>query len=1014
MTPEHWQKIDRVLQSALELERDARGSFLDEACAGDATLRREVESFIVAHEQASGFIETPAIQANAGVVVAEDRAASADGQTIAHYKIIKQLGAGGMGEVYLATDTRMNRDVALKLLPSYFTTHEERIRRFKQEARAVLALNHPNIVTIYEIGEANSTHYIATEFIDGLTLRQQVARAPLKITEVLDVAVQAASALVAAHAAGIVHRDIKPDNIMLRADGYVKVLDFGLAKLNKEQTTDPEASTRALVKTDPGMVMGTASYMSPEQARGLPVDARTDVWSLGAVIYELVTGRTPFAGATVSDMIASILEREPAPLARYAPQAPEALEWIVTKALTKDQDDRYQTMRDLHNDLRRLKQQLEVAKELERSAPPQTDRIDEPSVAAENEPPVKTALPATSTVEQRATPTVINEELPRRQKSVLNRKSLVTAFVILLIVAGISFVIYKKFFPSRAASPLASFQTMKISRLTTVGKTTDTAISPDGKYVTYVVDDGSRQSLWLHHVPTSSDKEIAVPADLHYRSLVFSHSGDYIFFIGSGRDKDSDGLYRVTVLGGDLRKLSGNIGSSASDVTMVKSIALSPDDTFVAFSHNGGTGVRGESALVILNVDGTGKRKLITRMLPERIAEPGWSPDGKTIACTIFNTNAGYSSDLVAVNVEDGNVRPLSPRKWWNNGRIAWLRDGSGFVMTASDQPSGATQIWYVSYPGGQARTVTNDLNEYDNVSLTSDSATLVAVQGNNVSNLSIAPNGDTSGLKLITPNGFNGYASQHSWTPDNHIVYTAMSGGTSAIWVMDADGKNPRPLTSGMDSHDPVVSPDGHYIVFTAFRDGATNLWRIDADGANLKQLTEDHGTFASFTPDGQWIVYFIVTPTGPELSKISIEGGAPVQLTDQKMVALSPVVSPDGKFIAIYYSSLGPPSGGIVRFHTAIIPYAGGEPVKVFENPGGLGAGIKWTADSRALTYISTRDDVSNIWEQPLDGSKPKQLTNFNSEQIFFYDWSRDGKQLLLLRGTMSSDVVMLSDFK
>jgi serine/threonine protein kinase/Tol biopolymer transport system component len=1012
MTPEHWQKIDRVLQSALELQSDERGRFLDEACAGDATLRREVESFIVAHEQASGFIETPAIQNNARVVVAQDQAASAAGQTIAHYRIIKQLGSGGMGEVYLASDTRLNRNVALKLLPAYFT-HEERIRRFKQEARAVLALNHPNIVTIYEIGEANSTHYIATEFIDGLTLRQRVARAPLQIIEVLDVATQAASALIAAHAAGIVHRDIKPDNIMLREDGYVKVLDFGLAKLNKERTTDSEAATRALVRTDPRMVMGTASYMSPEQARGLQVDARTDVWSLGAVLYELLTGQTPFAGKTVSDMIASILEREPAPLARYAPQVPEALEWIVTKALTKDLDDRYQTIRELHNDLRRLKQQLDVAKELERSGPPQTARLEEIVAVSESYLRVKTKLPTSGTEEQRATPTVVNEKSPLVHQSPLSRKNLAIALIASLVIAGSSFVLYKRFFQSRAPSPLASFQTMKISRLTSVGKTTDTAISPDGKYVTYVVDDGARQTLWLHHVPTNSDKEIAVTADLRYRSLVFSHSGDYIFFIGSGKNQD-DGLYRVTVLGGDLRKLSGNLGNSASSVTLVKSIALSPDDTRVAFSHNGGMSVRGESALIILNVDGTGERKLITRLLPERIAQPGWSSDGKTIACTIFKVSAGYSSDLVEVNVEDGKVRQLSQRKWWNTGRIAWLRDGSGFVMTASDQPSGNAEVWYVSYPEGQARKVTNDLNQYDNVSLTSDSSTLVAVQENNLTNLSIAPNGDTSSLKLIAPNGFNGYASQYCWTPDNHIVYAAMSGDTSAVWVMDADGKNPRSLTSGMDSHGPVVSPDGRYIVYTAFREGATNIWRIDADGSNPKQLTEDHGSSPSFTPDGRGILYFIVTPTGPEIAKVSIEGGAPVQVTDQKMVALNPVVSPDGKFIAIYYAALGPSTGGVVRFHTAIIPFAGGEPVKIFENPGALGSGIKWTADSRALTYISTRDDVSNIWEQPLDGSQPKQLTNFTSEQIFSYDWSRDGKQLLLLRGTLSNDVVMLSDFK
>ena len=284
-----------------------------------------------------------------------------EGQTIGLYKVLARLGAGGMGEVYLAQDPRLDRKIALKLLPDHFTGDADRLHRFEQEARATSSLNHPNIVTIYEIGQADGHHFIATEFIDGVTLRERLTITRMKLSEALDIAVQVAAALGAAHSANIVHRDIKPENIMIRDDGYVKVLDFGLAKLTERSASaiDGEAARRALVKTNPGMVMGTVTYMSPEQARGVPVDARTDVWSLGVVLYEMAAGRVPFKGETATDVILSVVEREPPPLARYSKEVPAELERIVNKALRKNREERYQTVKDLSLDLKSLKQELE-------------------------------------------------------------------------------------------------------------------------------------------------------------------------------------------------------------------------------------------------------------------------------------------------------------------------------------------------------------------------------------------------------------------------------------------------------------------------------------------------------------------------------------------------------------------------------------------------------------------------------------------------------------------------------
>lgn len=358
MDPERWQQIDQLFHSALKCEPAARAAFL-QSCIEDETLRHEVESLVESHEQSNSFIEAPATDLAAELLAGTEEVLAA-GEAVGPYKIVSLLGEGGMGEVYLAQDERLGRQVALKRLPAQFTLDADRVHRFEQEARAVSALNHPNIVTIHEIGNSNSQHFITTEFIDGETLRQHMASKQLNLGEVLEIATQIASALAAAHAAGIVHRDIKPENVMLRRDGIVKVLDFGLAKLaSQELAVNPHPAATETVKTNPGMVLGTVQYMSPEQARGKDVDARTDIWSLGVVLYEMVAGRVPFKGETQSHALVSLMEHEPIALTRYA-QVPSELERIVIKALRKTRDQRYQTANDLARDLKSLKQELEL------------------------------------------------------------------------------------------------------------------------------------------------------------------------------------------------------------------------------------------------------------------------------------------------------------------------------------------------------------------------------------------------------------------------------------------------------------------------------------------------------------------------------------------------------------------------------------------------------------------------------------------------------------------------------
>src|SRR5688572_7022690 len=338
MKNERWPQVEHLYHLALARDPDERSAFLDRACEGDNDLRREIESLLAYEAKAENFIESPALEL-AAKMMADEHSATAIGQTINQYKIISALGAGGMGEVYLAEDTRLRRKVALKFLPLLLTQDKNHLRRFELEARAVAALSHPNVCIIHEVVQTTDRHCIVMEYVEGMTLRDRMTKNPLKLNEAIDVVSQIASALAAAHAAGIVHRDIKPENVILREDGYVKVLDFGLAKLTERtDDSDSQCETRQIeLKTSPGAVMGTVAYMSPEQARGLPIDARTDIWSLGVVLFEMVGGRVPFEGTTSSDVIASILNREPTTLARYSPEAPTELEWIVKKALRKDQ-----------------------------------------------------------------------------------------------------------------------------------------------------------------------------------------------------------------------------------------------------------------------------------------------------------------------------------------------------------------------------------------------------------------------------------------------------------------------------------------------------------------------------------------------------------------------------------------------------------------------------------------------------------------------------------------------------
>ncbi|HEV8369878.1 MAG TPA: protein kinase [Pyrinomonadaceae bacterium] len=1005
MTPERWQQVDTLFHSALDCAPHQRAAFLDEACARDAELRKQVEELLAAHEEAGTFIENPAFQLEAEALVqAEPQATSLIGQAIGHYRIVQSLGLGGMGDVYLAQDTILGRQVALKLLPAHFIEDDERLRRFEQEARAASALNHPNILTIYEIGQSDSSRYIVAEYIQGATLREHLAEKPMNVIAALDIAIQICRALAAAHAKGIVHRDIKPENIMISEDrlvekeNFVKVLDFGIAKLTQPDDHEGELPARALMSTSEGVTIGTAPYMSPEQTQGQKVDARSDIWSLGVVLYEMLTGRLPFKGPTRNHLMVAILESEVTPLGAQSGEVPEMLQWIVTKALRKKKEERYQTAKELLTDLGDLKHSLEHDANLKHSSYPNlTERradTSTESLATES-----SRYPATQ-------PTLSVGNLlreARRHKFAVGLISLVLLGVCALIVLGLKHI-GQNLSANKSAAPFSEF---KVTPVTTTGKAVEAAVSPDGKYVAYAVIESDRRSLWMRHISTSSDVQINPTANVIYFGLNFLPGGDYLAYSSSSADTTTPAeLYQMPVLGGPPRKLTTDIDSVAT---------FSPDGKQFAFLR--GNPAKNEASLVVANTDGTGERKLATHHIADvflagpNYLGPAWSPDGEMIAFGFRDARAGTAvTNVMSIQVKDGVEKPIATQLWSFVGSICWLRDGSGLVFIAAEQEAVANrQIWYVSYPAGKVQRITNDLNDYQSVSLSADSTTLVTVQIERLSNIWIALNGDADRASQISSNKYDGLEGI-AWTPNDQIVFVSRASGSPEIWIMNSNGTNQKQLTFDARLNSaPSVSADGRYVVFSSSRTDISQVWRIDIDGGNETKLSkgrDNRGPQCTF--DNQSVIYTSFDSGAATLWRVPIAGGNAKQITDYPAALLA--ISPKDGQIAYRFTDVDEQAKP--RRRIGIVPLEGGPPTRTFAFPAAGLRTVKWAPEGGALTYVDNRSVPSNIWSQSIDGGKPRQLTNFKSARIFSFAWSPDGKKLAFARGTLNRDVVLFRD--
>lgn len=596
-----------------------------------------------------------------------------------------------------------------------------------------------------------------------------------------------------------------------------------------------------------------------------------------------------------------------------------------------------------------------------------------------------------------------------------HRHGLAVALGILLIaVIGTSFGIQRLSGIKRSDRSLNALATslpeMRVSRLTFNGNVGPAAISPDAKYVAYISTNAGLQSIWLRQAETESTKQITNSESGFYHTLTFSHDGNYVYYTRSDEGDSVHALYRMPVLGGVPTKLIDDV---------FEDISLSPTDAQIAFVRKSRS--EGDCALMVANADGSSERRIASRKLPDHYKSPSWSPDGEVVVCVTGNADkGGLKNNLVAVRAADGSERTITAHGWQWIKNVAWLPNSSDLLMTASDDTTRGSQIWLVSYVDGNVRGVTNDLNRYGGISLTSDSKTLATTLTSSVWNIWVAPVIDSnsslsvkskSAVDMVHAQQLTAASGGISWTPDGRLVYASYANGDQEVWIANADGSEQKQLTSGAGSkRTPIVSPDGRYIVFASDASGALHLWRMGIDGANPMQLTGGDGgeNYPCFSADGRWVVFTQVKDW--TLWRVPVDGGSPEQIVGSYSSA--PSISPDGKLIGYYYREKQPNS----KWRIAVGRFSGGPPLKVFDPQRSdfQSMSIRWAPDGRGVTYEAVNDGVSNIWSQSLDGGKPIQLTDFASDYISYFDWSADSKQLACIRGRWVQDLVLIRDFR
>ncbi len=959
MTPERWQQVDKLLERALECEPSQRVAFLDEACAGNTELRQEVEALLDAHQQAATFLSSPAVE------IAAERGVKTSphllvGQGLGHYQILSLLGEGGMGVVYKARDTRLDRTVAIKALPAELVADPERKLRFVREAKAASALNHPNIITIHDILCEGNADFIVMEYLAGQTLGQLMSRRKkLPLNKTLNYAIQLAEALVAAHHAGIIHRDLKPGNIMVSDQGLVKVLDFGLAKLaERPERSEAEGTETGQVGSDPrtkeGAILGTVSYMSPEQAEGKRVDARSDIFSFGAVFYEMVTGRRAFQGDSVLSTLTAILREDPKPVSQLADGVPPELERIIHRCLRKEPERRWQAMADVKVALQELQEEV-----------------------------------------TRDKPVPALKVWPRRRW-----------LWMAVLAASLSVTILFSIWLARSNAPKASLNIVPLTSYP--GLESGPSFSPDGNQVTFSWN-GERQDnfdIYIKLIGSDSLARLTSDPAVDFSSR-WSPDGRWIAFLREV-STDKAALFLIPPIGGRERMLSTVGGWHVGH----QNLTWSPDSKWLAVPDMESSGA--PQGLYLVSIE-SGERKRLTLASPGSAGDlsPVFSPDGKIMAFSRFVT--GWASDLYLLPLSADFSPQQDPKRLTFESRRtfspAWTPDGHEILFVSGGQhhprlwrvpASGSERPERLPFGGGGGYLFDPTISRQGTLAFSQ------LISDINIWRIEIPGSNGRAGPPMpLIASTFLDHTPQFS--PNGaRIAFASYRSGNAEIWVCDSDGSNALQLTSfkGWDCSSPSWSPDGRLVAFSAQLQGQSEIHIIGAEGGRPRRLTNFSAGdgVPSFSRDGKWL-YFDSKRTGEwQVWKMPAEGGERIQMT--RNGGSLPLESHDGKYI--YYLKGNEIGGSLWK-----APAEGGEENEVLSSV----FAVNYAVTRQGIYFMPEPDSSGRYSIQffKFATGKTQQLALLGKRVMWGFSVSADERWILYPQvDHEGSDLMMVENFR